>query len=378
MNDNLPAIPERPTREITVTDTDSWAEMMQPVVWLADRIAGTEFVPKGLRGSAPAVAAAILYGREVGLPPMTALTQIYVVEGKPTMAAEAMRALVLSQGHQIEFLEATGAVCRMRARRAGSDTWTELAWTIDMARAAGLLGKNNWKGYPRAMLTARCSADLCRMVFPDVIHGFRSVEEMDDLGSADVEPAEIQTGPTTKVARKRAAAKKATPAAPPALEQGDRPPARSGPPLPGEDGYDTAAPAPVPVEEVQAAEGAASDSTADVAGDSDQGASSTAFPGPEEQPDAEVHPIGPRPPSAAQLRMLMGSFSRLELAGPDERDTRISILCDLVGRKVESSKDLSGVEASRAIDTLAKVKDLPGLVELLEATANVEPPEDES
>jgi hypothetical protein len=365
-SDNLPAIvPSQPAREVATTDTDSWVQVVGQVAKLADHISGTEFVPRQLRGSAPAVAAAILYGREVGLPPMTALTQTHVIEGRPSMSAEAMRALVLAQGHQIEFLETTGAVCRMRARRSGSDTWAELMWTIDMARAASLTGKDNWKKYPRAMLVARCTADLCRMVFPDVIHGFRAVEEMDDVASPDLEPDQIPAGPTTKVARKRAPAKKVAASSPPPLEARRQPEPVEGPPLPGEDGYDTAAPAPEPVEEVAA--GGPVDSTPAVSGE-DSAASSTPDP-PEESSSPEAD-TKPRKVSAAQRRMLMGSFNRLGLTDDSQRDHRLAITSDIVGRQVTSTGDLTPAEASRAIDTLARVKDLDGLVQLLEQTAD--------
>lgn len=386
MTSNVPAVPDRPAREIATVDTDSWVSIVGQVAKLADHISGTEFVPKALRGSAPAVAAAILYGREVGLPPMTSLTQTHVIEGRPSMSAEAMRALVLAQGHAIEFLEATGAICRMRARRAGSDTWTELAWTIDMARAAGLLGKSNWKGYPRAMLVARCTADLCRMVFPDVIHGFRSIEEMDDLGEPDFDAPEPVAGPTTKVARKRTPAKKAAPASAPApLEAGQRPERMAGPPLPGEDGYDApVATAPEPVEEVAPDDGTAEQSAAS-GEDTRQATSSASSDEPEdivdgetveEEPAANEDPpaTGGRPASAAQIRMVMGSFGRIGLTDDESRENRLQITSELAGRVVGSSKDLTSVEASRVIDTLARVKDLAGLVELLEKGVIEEPP----
>ena len=107
MTDNLPAV--RPTSEVarTTQDTDSWVDVMRPVIALAERIAMTDFVPKGLRGNVAATTAAMLYGREVGLPPMTALTQTHVIEGKPAMSAEAMRALVFAAGHEIAIDEST-------------------------------------------------------------------------------------------------------------------------------------------------------------------------------------------------------------------------------------------------------------------------------
>lgn len=360
MSDNLPAVPDpAPSREIARNDVDSWAEVMQPVIWLAERIAGTEFVPKSMRNSAPAVTAAILYGREVGLPPMTSLTQTHVIEGKPSMSAEAMRAMVMSQGHELVFDEATGAICRMRARRHGSDHWTELAWTIDAARQAGIAGKDNWKKYPRAMLIARCTADLCRMVFPDVIHGFRSVEEMEDVGGVEHDAPESPEipGPRAKVTRKRAAAKKTAPAksAPPPLEAPkDRPDAPEGPPLPGEDGYEEPAreqaSAGGETTEPEGEAGEVEDPPADV---DDQA----------EQPPAE--PPSPRKASRAQHRMIFARLQELGVAKDDDEERHL-IVSKVAGRGIGSFNDLTVNEAKATIETLARIEDRDALWRLLD------------
>lgn len=381
MTDNLPAV--RTAAEVATTDTDSWIQVIGNVAALAERIAGTEFVPKNLRNSVPATAAAILYGREVGLPPMTALTQTHVIEGKPSMSAEAMRAMILAAGHDLEFVEATGGMCTMRARRRGAESWQQVSWSIDMARAAGLLGKDVWKRYPRAMLIARCTTDLSRMVFPDVIHGFRSVEEMQDIGAeeGDTAPVEAASGPTTKVTRKRAAGTRGKGTGAP-LEPRTAPPALSGPPLPGEPGFEELAPGQV--EEVASGDGAASDDA--VAGlDSEDATSSTAEDptnsGAEDAPDvgasvserhaasapeSDEEPPSPKLISRPQHRMMMGQFSALGI-NPDDREERLLITSKIVGRAVASSNDVTYAEAKGLLDTLGRVKDKAALSELLDA-----------
>lgn len=369
MTDNLPALPDTTSREVATTDTDSWVGVVAQVAKLAEHIAGTEFVPRQMRNSAPAVAAAILYGREVGLPPMTALTQTHVIEGKPSMSAEAMRALVLAAGHSIVFEEATGATCIIRATRHGSQDSTRLAWTIDQARAAGLTGKDNWKKYPRAMLIARCTADICRMVFPDVIHGFRALEEFDEqLADAVEEPS----APTTRVGRSRAVKKAA--AAPAAIEApAARPERAAGPPLPGEDGYDAQparGAAPTQAGEVaggaEAGEAAAASAVDDVApdpADAEQTSQAAGDGATSDDEPARAARSNPRPISAAQRRMLMGLFGKFDLTDDASRDERIGILRKLAQRDdIASSGDLSTGEASRIIDTLARVEDVAQLL----------------
>lgn len=162
-----------------------WVSILAPASQLADRIAGTEFVPAAMRDKPDVVCAAILYGDEIGLGPMQALASIHVVDGRPAPSSELMRALIFRAGHAIGVETLSGSRCLMWARRAGSQDVTRLEWTLEMARAAGLLDKRGsaWRAYPRAMLLARCSSELARIVFPDVIKGLGHLA--DDPGTVD-------------------------------------------------------------------------------------------------------------------------------------------------------------------------------------------------
>lgn len=405
-SENLPAV--RHAADVATADTDSWTAVVADVAKLASHIADTEFVPKGLRGSAPATAAAMLYGREVGLPPMTALNMTHVVEGKPGISAEGMRALVFAAGHEIEFLDSTGAVCSMRARRRGAERWTELTWNLDMARAAGLAGKGNWSKYPRAMLQARCTTELCRMVFPDVIHGFRSVEELEDMTDepGDQAPAAALGSGSTRVTRKRTTRKAAPKGSPPPAEAGTRPEAPAGPPLPGEDGYDGPSTQPAPAGAPETPEGGASSdgddrseggrspsptgegdappSGADAPGSAEESSpveaeAGSGAPGQEESESSETtaelgsdssapteDPRDRRPSSRAQHRMIFGQLN--ELYGqedvPDEE--RYLIASTIIGRPIESFTQLTKGDATQIVDTLAWVKDRTALMNLLD------------
>lgn len=383
MTDNLPATRQaEPTREIARTDTDSWTGVFSDVLELARGIAGTEFVPRGLRDNIAATTAAILYGREVGLPPMTALNNTHVIEGRPSMAAEAMRAMVLAAGHEIEVIESTGSICKMRAKRRGTERWTpEVVWTIDMARAANLLGKNNWKNHPRRMLQARCSSELCELYFPDVVLGFKSVEEMTDELDGDGPAAEGEA--PTKVARKRAA-KKTTPGRPAPAAKPAEQPVIDGPPLPGDPGYD--APSVPSPGEAPAGQSAAGGETATAPGgavgedveppaadDQDDDVVDAEVvdeppfePPAEEEPRAEVETEPkPGPSTRAQHRMLFARLSELEVADSE----RLAYASALIGREVDSFNGISKAEAHTLIETLAMVgsrEDLDALVDAAE------------
>jgi hypothetical protein len=154
---------------------------------LADTLARSNLIPRGLTGRPGDITVILLTGRELRMAPMQALNKIHVIEGKPTLSAELMLALVLGAGHELDILESTDLRCAVRARRRGSDHVTEYEFTADQARTAGLLNKKGpWQQYPAAMLRARAITIACRASFPDVLMGGVSYAP-EELG-AEVDP----------------------------------------------------------------------------------------------------------------------------------------------------------------------------------------------
>lgn len=177
--------------EIQVANTDY--EMMWKI---SQRVATTPFVPTALRGKNEAVLACILYGAELGLGPMQSLNSIHVIEGRTAMSPELMRAMVARHGHRIDVLQNTNTVCEVKGVRADTGSTATVCWTIEDAKMAGLAGKNNWKTYPRAMLLARATSELCRIVFPDVIAGLSyTPEEISSIEGVEFEVEELAAEP---------------------------------------------------------------------------------------------------------------------------------------------------------------------------------------
>lgn len=143
-------------------------------------ISRTEFVPKGLRGNIPAIMACVATGRAIGIDDMTSLRSINVIDGKPSFSAELMVLLVRRNKHSITG-DVTGEKAIARGRRQDNGDEMTVEWTLEMAKRANLLGKDNWKKYPESMLWARAVSQLCRMLFADVFVGSTySSEEMSD------------------------------------------------------------------------------------------------------------------------------------------------------------------------------------------------------
>jgi hypothetical protein len=177
--------------EIAIPNTD------YETLWkLSQRISNTPFVPTALRGKNEAVLACVLYGAELGLGPMQSLNSIHVIEGRTAMSPELMRAMVARHGHRIDVIENSNDVCEVKGTRADTGSTATVRWTLDDARMAGLAGKNNWKTYPRAMLLARATSELCRIVFPDVIAGLSyTPEEVASIAGVEYEEPIVSPAP---------------------------------------------------------------------------------------------------------------------------------------------------------------------------------------
>lgn len=184
----------------TATPTFLPGEHESQRIWkLANAIASTDFVPKSLRGNPPAIMAAMLTGRELGIMPMRALRQVNIIEGQPSPSPELMMALALKAGHEVDVVETSRTRCVVEVRRSDwpEDRRRRLEWSLDDAVAAGLCtidadgqvrarsksgNKLPWEAYTRAMLRSRAVSEACRTWLPDVVDGASYVPE--ELGAA--------------------------------------------------------------------------------------------------------------------------------------------------------------------------------------------------
>lgn len=158
----------------------------QALMRLSTRVADTAMVPKPLRGRPHEVLAVMLHGAELGLAPITALRSIHIIEGQPTASAQLMRALILREGHVLQWREVSSDKVVLYGKRRDTGSDALVTWTLDDAKRANLLGKGNWKTYPRAMLAARATSEVARLLFADVLHGLSyTPEEVGGVGPYD-------------------------------------------------------------------------------------------------------------------------------------------------------------------------------------------------
>lgn len=167
---------------VTRTDLGLFVEQARQIHAIANALSDTAFVPASMRGKPQEITGAILFGRELGLDPMTALQTVNIIQGRPTLTANAMRGLAMAAGVQFKLQEATQTRCVMSAIAPGQKDWTTVTWTIDQAQKLDLLKKDNWRNQPGAMLIARATSQLCRLVAANILIGSPySTEEVKDL-----------------------------------------------------------------------------------------------------------------------------------------------------------------------------------------------------
>lgn len=171
-----------------------WAHDARQAATVAVSLAKTSFVSTTFRGKPEEIAAAILTGQEIGLAPMSSLRSIDVIQGTPAMRAHAIRGLVQSRGHEVWVIESTPSKAVVAGRRKGSDHEQKVTWTLERAQRMGLTTKDNWKRMPEAMLVARATAEVCRLIASDVLLGMPyAVEELDDPGAVESDEPKKRT-----------------------------------------------------------------------------------------------------------------------------------------------------------------------------------------
>lgn len=152
---------------------------------MASAIAKSDLAPKDFRDKPENCFIAMQMGAEVGLPPMAALQNIAVVNGRPSLWGDSALAIVMVhpayESHR-EFFEGAGdskiAVCQIKRRNHELHT---VKFSVADAKKADLWGKDIWKKYPDRMLQMRARGWALRDKFADAFRGLSIAEEAMDI-----------------------------------------------------------------------------------------------------------------------------------------------------------------------------------------------------
>lgn len=184
--------------DIVVISPRSIAESKE----LSKDLALSTLLPLALRKNPNDVLVVMLTGAELGLAPMQAVRGIHIIEGKASLSAGLLMALVKRSPvcEYMLLIESTDKVATYETKRRGDPAPTRMSFTIEQARAAQLLSKANFQKYPAAMLRARCEAAISRAVYSDVCFNLYDgeSEELDVTPSTFSAPADAV--PTSQAA----------------------------------------------------------------------------------------------------------------------------------------------------------------------------------
>jgi hypothetical protein len=108
-------------------------------------------------------------GRELGVPPIAAMTGIHIVKQKIVIGATVLAGLIRRSGrYDYQILEHTDEACTVRFFRDGAPAG-DSRFTLEDAKAAQLLkADGNWEKHPRNMLFARALSNGQKWYAPDI------------------------------------------------------------------------------------------------------------------------------------------------------------------------------------------------------------------
>lgn len=178
--------------------TDLLPARVTAQIELAKTMSHSNLLPRQYQGQPANLLWAVQYAEALGVHPMTAVTGIHVIEGKPTASAQLIGGLVRRAGHKLRvtFDKATSTAVAQIIRSDDPEFTFESIWSLERAKAAGLTGKKVWSQYPDAMLKARAITEVARDACPEALFGvIYTAEELGQDGTVseagDFEPANV-------------------------------------------------------------------------------------------------------------------------------------------------------------------------------------------
>lgn len=163
------------------------------------------------------VVALMLMAEAEGRHVASAMQDYSVIQGKPSLKAEAMLARFQQAGGKVKWTELSDTRCAAIFSHSQCEP-VEIDW--DMARAKqAQLANPMWKKYPRQMLRARVISEGVRTAYPGVLGGLYAPEEQIEFEpTAPVSPraavAHSPAPPAVEVEHTEAGASNANEAAP--------------------------------------------------------------------------------------------------------------------------------------------------------------------
>jgi len=152
----------------------------------------------GVKSPVQAVALMLIAQAE-GRHPASAAQDYNIIQNRPALKADSMLARFQQAGGKVEWDEYTDERVAGRFSHPQAPKPVLVDWDMARAQKAGLGAKDNWKHYPRAMLRARVISEGVRTVYPAVLGGMYTPEEVMDFEPTPAPTTTVETPMTTSV-----------------------------------------------------------------------------------------------------------------------------------------------------------------------------------
>lgn len=113
--------------------------------------------------------------------------ELYYVQGRVGMSAEAMNKYIRKAGHSISLKSLTDQGCTVVGKRKDNGDIAEVSYGIEDMRSAG----KNYEKNKKDMFFARAISRLKRVLFPDLLCKIYEKSEVDEIARDEKESAEL-------------------------------------------------------------------------------------------------------------------------------------------------------------------------------------------
>lgn len=186
-------------KEQAIAKLDDFSNMPELLSY-AQTLLNSKLLPTSLK-TAEAVATVCITGKELGMGPMAALSNVVVISGRPSLGVHAIGALLRKAGAATQTLEDFVPVMGLegteqegkvvdyrttiRFMRPYRDRIIEedVSFTWKDATKMGLTEKPTWKSMPKIMTWSRCLSIGARRCVPDALLGMFEVAEVADFSN---------------------------------------------------------------------------------------------------------------------------------------------------------------------------------------------------
>ena len=184
-----------------MSNTQLTAQVNTQSVALGDmQVMANAIVKSGLFGmKTPDQALALMIvATAEGRHPGSVASDYHIIQGRASLKSDSMLARFQQSGGRVEWHDHTNEkVSATFSHPAGGSLRVD--WDMARAKAAGLGGKDNWRSYPRQMLRARVISEAVRAVFPAVLNGMYTPEEVGEFDAPRTAPRSVKAEPVVVV-----------------------------------------------------------------------------------------------------------------------------------------------------------------------------------